>query len=324
MPTAHRHLDVLATREDVDAAVLHAHDQVHAALALLDDAESVADAPLVDEAERVRLEELHDGTASRGTHWHSVLAVRDGRAVGYAGVVLPDEAGGLANGDVALLRTSEDCSPVLASLMASVEALAWRHEAGRSRLWVRQSQPVDASCAADNGYVVDRRLAVLGRSLDPAPEPVEPPDDVTVRPVTEDDLDEVVRVLAAAYAGTPDGGWDRERLDEKRRLEWYDDADLLVAARDDGTLGGLHWTKRRGEGVGEVYNLAVDPEAQGEGLGQVLLAAGLRHLADVGQREVLLWVDEDNERAVRLYAANGFRSRWVDVAFARALRGPAT
>lgn len=321
MPDVHRHSDVLATRDGVDAVVLHDHDQVHAALSLLDAAEASADAPLVDEAERVRLEDLHDGTGTRGTHWHSVLATRADDAVGYAGVVLPDAPGELANGDVALLREHGDCSPVLAALMASVEALAWRHEAGRSRLWVRQSRDTDARCAADNGYVVDRRLQVLGRSLDPAPDPVDPPDGITVRAVTEGDLDEVVRVLATAYEGTPDGGWDRERLDARRTLEWYDDADLLVAARDDGTLAGLHWTKRRGEGVGEVYNLAVDPAAQGMGLGVVLLVAGLRHLADVGQHEVLLWVDEDNERAVRLYAANGFRSRWVDVAFARALRG---
>ena len=319
MDQVHHH-DILATREGVDAVVLAEHDDVHAALEVLDLAESASQAPLVDEAERARLEALHDGRATRDHHWHSVLARRGDDAVGYAGVTLPSRPGGLANGDVALVRTGGDCSPILAALMASSEALSWRHEAGRTRLWVRQSQESDTRCAADNGYTVDRRLAVLGRSLDPPPEQQEPREGVVVRAVTDDDLDAVVEVLAAAYEGTADGGWDRSRLDAKRELDWYRDEDLLVADRD-GDILGLHWTKRRGGGVGEVYNLAVGPDAQGLGLGNLLLVAGLRHLAEVGQDQVLLWVDESNERAVRLYAGAGFRSRWTDVAFGRALRG---
>lgn len=321
MSQAHRHPDVLATREGVDATVLSDHDDVHAALKVIDEAELATDGPLVDEAERVRLEELHDGSAQRGEHWHSLLARRSDVAVGYAGVMLPDAPGGLANGDVALIRDRGDCSPVLASLMAGVEALSWRHEAGRTRLWVHHSQPSDTRCAANNGYTVDRRLAVLGRPLDPVEGELDVPAGITVRAVVDADLDEVVRILAQAYDGTPDGGWDRERLDARRQMDWYDAADLLVAARDDGTLAGIHWTKRRGDGIGEVYNLAVDPAAQGDGIGAVLLEAGLRHLAGLGLGEVLLWVDESNERAVRLYAQRGFRSRWVDVAFGRALRG---
>ena len=31
----------------------------------------------------------------------------------------------------------------------------------------------------------------------------------------------------------------------------------------------------------------------------------------------MLWVDLANERAVRLYAAHGFRLQWEDVAFSR-------
>ena len=320
MDTERHHHDVLATRDGVDAVVLAEHDDVHAALELLDRAESAIGAPLVDEAERHRLEQLHDGRASRDTHWHSLLARRDGDAVGYAGLTLPTSPGGFANGDVAMVRAGGDCSPILAALLASSEALSWRHQAGRTRLWVRHSEPSDTRCAADNGYTVERRLAVLGRTLVPAPDPVPAPDGVDVRAVTDDDLDQVVAILAAAYDGTPDGGWDRARLDAKQALDWYRHDDLLVADRD-GELLGVHWTKRRGGATGEVYNLAVAPAAQGLGLGNVLLVAGLRHLVEVGCDEVLLWVDESNERAVRLYATAGFTSRWVDVAFGRALRG---
>ena len=83
----------------------------------------------------------------------------------------------------------------------------------------------------------------------------------------------------------------------------------------------MHWTKRRGEGVGEVYNLAVAPDGQGHGLGRRLLDAGLRHLRGIGCGEVLLWVDLANEAAIRLYTTAGFTARWEDIAFIRHARG---
>jgi len=71
--------------------------------------------------------------------------------------------------------------------------------------------------------------------------------------------------------------------------------------------------KRRGDGVGEVYNLAVDPAAQGRGLGPLLLDAGLAHLFATGMRDVVLWVDATNTRALALYRSRGFTHRWDDV-----------
>jgi mycothiol synthase len=79
-------------------------------------------------------------------------------------------------------------------------------------------------------------------------------------------------VLAAAYAGTAEQGWDLERFEERRRLPWFRPEDLLVAELDDSedgpALAGLHWLKRRDERTGEVYNLAVHPDAQGHRWGR--------------------------------------------------------
>ena len=71
------------------------------------------------------------------------------------------------------------------------------------------------------------------------------------------------------------------------------------------------------ERVGEVYVLGVDPSAQGTGLGAALTIAGLRHLHAAGLRRVLLYVESDNEAAVRVYRKLGFEVRHSDVLFTR-------
>jgi mycothiol synthase len=314
--------DVIAEREDVVARVLTGSEGVDDALALLDRAEADLEVPLVDEAERRRLHELADGHAERASHWHSLLARRGAEAVGYAGVLLPSSPGLTASGDIAVVRDRGDCTPVLSALLAGLEGLGWQHLAGRLQVWVRHAQAADVACATDEGYSVDRRLGVLGRSLSGALPAVAEVEGITVRPYRPDRDDEgVVEVLATAYAGTADGGWDLARFRARRGWPWFRAEDLLLAQDEDGWVAGLHWLKRREPTVGEVYNLAIHPRAQGRGLGGVLLAAGLRHLAALGCTDALLWVDLANERGVRLYTSQGFSTRWEDVALGRTLRG---
>lgn len=296
---------------------------VEDAVALLDRAEQEAGAPLVDEAERARLEALATDRTDRDAHWHGLLARREDQAVGYVGLVLdPDGNGGEAVGDLVVARDHAPCEPVVGTLLRAVEALGWEHAVARVVVWIRHASPTDVACGVDHGYGVDRRLAVLGRRLERPPARPDVPEGHRLRRFRPGEDDEaVVGVLRAAYAGTPDAGWNREELAQRRSYDWFRPEDLLLLEGRDGVVG-LHWTKRRGDGRGEVYNLAVDPGAQGTGLGGALLQAGLRHLWDVGCRDVLLWVDLANERAVRLYASHGFRIRWEDLAFSRVLCSP--
>lgn len=315
------HGDVIAERDGVAAQVLSGAEGVDDAIALLEAAEAVAGSPLVDEAERARLERLAVGETERASHWHSLLARRGATAAGYAGVILPSEPGGPAAGDVAVARDRPPTAPVLSVLLTGLEALAWHHQAGRLQVWIRQATPPDIACASGEGFGIARRLGVLGRTLGTVPA-VEPASGIRIRPYRPDVDDRaVVDLLAAAYDGTPDAGWTLERFRDRRAYDWFRPEDLLVADAGDGDVRGIHWLKRRGARVGEVYNLAIHPDAQGSGLGAALLAAGLAHLAEVGVDDVLLWVDLANEKAVRLYAAHGFETRWEDVALARTLRG---
>ena len=93
---------------------------------------------------------------------------------------------------------------------------------------------------------------------------------------------------------------------------WFAPWDFLLADRD-GELLGFHWTKVHSADLGEVYVLGISPKAQGLGLGNALLIRGLRHLAERGCTDVLLYVDGDNTGARRLYERAGFHEHDLDV-----------
>jgi mycothiol synthase len=284
--------------------------------------ERVAGGDLVDEAERDRLRRWV-ASGQRPPAWHPLLARRrDGSVAGYGAVVV---SGSRASGDAAPDPSRADRPAVLASLLERLgtrpgTALA-DGDLDEVQVWVRNVTGDLLRPALATGWTVARRLAVLGRALTDVTAASPAIAGVRLRAYRPDEDDaEVVRVLTAAYAGTDEAGWDLERFRTRRAYGWFRPEDLLVAELADGRLGGVHWTKRRTERQGEVYNLAVDPDARGRGLGPSLLAAGLAHLRDVGCDEVVLWVDRANERAVRLYERDGFVPRWEDVALRRSVR----
>jgi mycothiol synthase len=128
---------------------------------------------------------------------------------------------------------------------------------------------------------------------------------------------------AAAFAHHPEQGrWTERDLAERMAEPWFDPAGFLLFERD-GRLVGFHWTKVHPAGeygpgpVGEIYVLGVHPDAAGAGLGRLLADAGLNHLAQLGLRSVVLYVDGDNDPALRLYASLGFRTRSVDGLYER-------
>jgi len=179
--------------------------------------------------------------------------------------------------------------------------------------WSHGDHPAAARLASAHGLARTRELWVMRR---PTSEPVSerpPPAGTTVRAFRPDDAEEVVRVNAAAFAAHPEqGAMDLAELGERMAEDWFDPAGLLVADAGDGRLLGFHWTKRHSAGLGEVYVVGIDPAAQGTGLGKVLVAAGLIHLASAGVDEVLLYVESDNVAGRRLYEGLGFTHAATD------------
>ncbi|MFC7326379.1 mycothiol synthase [Marinactinospora rubrisoli] len=153
-------------------------------------------------------------------------------------------------------------------------------------------------------------------------------DRLTIRTfVVGADEERWLRVNARAFASHPEqGGVTLADLRQRVAEDWFDPAGFFVAEDADGSLVGFHWTKVHADGaglsdtepVGEVYVVGVDPDWQGSGLGRALTLVGVRHLRDRGLPWVLLYVDEANRAAVRLYESIGFTLWDADVMYAPA------
>jgi mycothiol synthase len=135
---------------------------------------------------------------------------------------------------------------------------------------------------------------------------------------------ELLRVNNAAFATHPEqGGWTAADLDERRAESWFDPQGLFLAFDEQtDALRGFHWTKVHSDqtGLGEVYVVGVDPAAQGTGLGGLLTAVGVAHLArqlgGTAEPTVMLYVESDNTAALKTYQRLGFTQFSVDTAYA--------
>ncbi|WP_283138806.1 mycothiol synthase [Rhizohabitans arisaemae] len=196
---------------------------------------------------------------------------------------------------------------------------------GRLRLWAHGRHDGAERLAAGLGFAKIRTLHQMRRSLfADLPEPVFP-DGVRLR-VFRPGADEEpwLRLNAKAFATHPEqGAWTSADLGRREGEPWFDPAGFFLAERD-GRLVGFHWTKIHGaegehghEPIGEVYVVGVDPDEQGGGLGRALTLAGLAHLRSRGLGQVLLYVDEENGAAVRLYESLGFAVWDTDVMYRR-------
>ena len=303
---------------------------------LLDRLAGATGIPPVDEDEARRLAGLTP-VRDPGWDWGGHLVVVDSEPVAYAGVRLapahaegvagaPHAPGPAARVDLAVDRSHPAAQRALAAGLADVRDHARRRGVpGAVEAWLRGATDEDLATAACEGFVVRSRLHVLGAAaatlVGAVPAAPAVPDDLTLRAFDPDrpaDAQAVVSLLSRAYPELV--GWFGDGFTVLQRVGWFRAEDLLLLGSGSGPgsdgLAALHWMKRRGDGVGEVYNLAVDPSAQGRGLGPLMLDVGLRHLVDIGCREVVLWVDSENVRALALYRSRGFEHRWDDVSLA--------
>jgi mycothiol synthase len=278
-----------------------------------DDTAAISDFPVdaagraavLELAARVESEDgappLSDQALSRiGADGGADLSVTEnGRLIGYARV----------DGDAAEIAGRADVS---ARLLEAARA----HASDKLLVWSHGEHSHLRSALRDAGFEPVRELYQMRRPLEAADLPLDPPlpSDVIVRafrPGVDDDA--WLAVNAAAFATHPEQGkWTHADLAARIAEPWFDPPGFLLADRA-GELLGFHWTKIHPERLGEVYVLGIAPGAQGLGLGRALLVRGLRHLADRGCREVLLYVDGDNAAAIALYERSGFTRADVDV-----------
>ena len=215
---------------------------------------------------------------------------------------------------------------------------------GRLRLWAHGGHPGASALAESMGFRMSRSLWQMRRSLHaPLPE-VAVPTGVSVRTFQPGlDDEDWVRLNSVAFSEHPEQGrWTVDDLHRRVSEPWFDPEGFFLAHRGE-QLVGFHWTKVHGgdddheadagghaglvgphahEGhghdpIGEVYVVGVDPAERGSGLGKALTVLGLRHLRHRGLPSAMLYVDADNDAAIRLYTKLGF-TRWeTDLMFSR-------
>jgi ribosomal protein S18 acetylase RimI-like enzyme len=137
---------------------------------------------------------------------------------------------------------------------------------------------------------------------------------VEIRRARAEDLETVGRLTVAAYAPyleDSDSGYIEHLRDTPRRDR---EADVWVAVDDDGTvLGsvtscpeGSPWRELAQPGEGEFRMLAVDPAAQGRGVGRALVEHVVDGFRSLGSRCVVLCSMTTMTPAHRVYEGLGF------------------
>jgi len=186
------------------------------------------------------------------------------------------------------------------------------------RVWAHGDLAAAAALARAAGFERFRALWQMRRSLrEPLDRPALPPGRTLRTFVPGRDEDAWLSLNGRAFAKHPEqGGWTRHDLELREREPWFDPAGFFVAEHD-GVMSGFHWTKVHDSQLGEVYVVGVDPGEQGSGLGRALTLAGLRHLQELGMAQAMLYVDEDNVPAIRMYESLGFTRARVDAMYRR-------
>ncbi len=132
--------------------------------------------------------------------------------------------------------------------------------------------------------------------------------DVHTRPTQLADVQEIARILTAAFGGVADDAVERVIADLPRSLSIEVAGHLVGTVRieRDGTTGGI-------------YGFAVDPQQQGRGIGRQALRQICNHLRAEGIERIGLEVATQNENALGLYTSLGFKPVTTEDYFALAM-----
>lgn len=190
--------------------------------------------------------------------------------------------------------------------------------------WAFGNLPAASALAARFGLVPKRGLAIMELSGDPAIEPAPLADGYRITHFDPTMTEQLIKVNAAAFAHHPEQGrMDQADFVARFTEQGADPSAILVALHHD-QLAGFHWTKSDPgdpKQRGEVYVIAVHPSHEGQGLGRALLKTGIVQLYQRAAKSVILYVEADNERVVKIYQRAGFAVTSTDICYGRSEEG---
>lgn len=207
----------------------------------------------------------------------------------------------------------------LAALYHALEPSITATGADTIELWGKPAESWHRSLANREGFAELRSLHQLRCGL-----PIDAPTLTTRDFVPGQDEERLLRVNNRAFAAHPDqGNLTVDDLAEAAAQPWFDPRGIRLYQDPDDPdrLAGFCWTKiheplDEGEPrLGEIYAIGVDPDHHGKGLGKPMTAAGLAWLSEQGLTTGMLYVEADNEPALRTYYKLGFERHRTDTAW---------
>ena len=198
----------------------------------------------------------------------------------------------------------------------------------KMRLWSHGDLPAARELAQSNNFIKVRTVIQMSKDL------------TEVSPINTDyqirsflpDLDNQAWLTLnnKAFANHPEqGNWSEADLSIRVNEDWFDEKGFFVA-QDKENLIGFCWTKIHGghshthqtdsdhhdhDPIGEIYVMAVSKEYEGRSIGKALTITGLNYLKYQGLSSAMLYVDEENKKAVNLYKSLGFVESGKDVLY---------
>lgn len=183
---------------------------------------------------------------------------------------------------------------------------------GEVQLWIHAVTDASDDLARSVGATPYRDLWQVRTPLPVARSTIE------TRAFTEADIDALVGVNNRAFAWHPEqSGMTHDSLAATMAEPWFT-ADGFRLYEPDGELLGFCWTKVHSDMDpihGEIYVIAVDPSAHGQGLGTPMTLAGLDWISDQGIGHALLYVESDNDPANATYRKIGFTHHQTNRAY---------
>ncbi len=169
-------------------------------------------------------------------------------------------------------------------------------EAGVKEVALLELDPWIAGLGVRWGFKRANAIVTMRREGGHIPAPPKPP--LRIRDASLSDLDRAVEVDAAAFE--PIWRYDLATLEAA-----YPHAATFTLLEREGELLGYQLSTRHGH-IGHLTRLAIIPQAQGQGLGGLLVGEMFRYFAGLGITTLTVNTQEDNYRSQRLYRRLGF------------------
>ena len=99
-------------------------------------------------------------------------------------------------------------------------------------------------------------------------------------------------------------------LENRMNESWFDSDGFYIAVANRKMIGfcwvKIHHDLVNQDPIGEIYVMGVDPDSTEKGVGTALGATALDYMVGKNLNNAMLYVDADNDKALKLYQSLGF------------------